>query len=197
VWDEALRSGSPYVVFVLGRPASGKTTLSAAIAERWNLPILSTDALKELLFDTLGSGDRAWSMKLGRAAFALLDHVIDLQLRTGDPFIVDAFYIAEYRNARFQAWQKQYGFTAVQVHCTASPDELVRRFSHRAQDGTRHPGHADHQWVEDFRNTLADGRTEVLDLTGPVLRYDSEQADSMNTLLSHLDQILPPPRHPR
>jgi len=89
---------------VVGRPAAGKTTVSTAIAERWNLPVVSKDALKEVLFDNLGAGDRQWSITLGRAAFALLDHVIELQLRTGTPFLVDAAYNAEFENTKFQAW---------------------------------------------------------------------------------------------
>ena len=46
----------------------------------------------------------------------------------------DRFQRLQYEDAKFQSWQAEYGFTAIQVHCTASPDELVRRFSDRPQD---------------------------------------------------------------
>ena len=189
--SEALASGTPYVVLVLGRPASGKSTISASIAERWALPLVSKDALKEALFDTLGTGDRAWSVKVGRASFALLDHVIQLQLRTGRPFLIDAAYSAEFENAKFQQWQERYGFVAVQIHCTASPDELLRPFKSRAHDGTRHPGHADAEGVDEFKEALADDRSELLDLRGPVLRYESERVGSARTLLHELEALLP------
>ncbi|SEI16580.1 MULTISPECIES: hypothetical protein [unclassified Leifsonia] len=39
------------VVLVVGRPASGKTTISRAIAERWQLPSVAKDTIKEVLFD--------------------------------------------------------------------------------------------------------------------------------------------------
>jgi predicted kinase len=187
----AIPVGTPYIVVVLGRPASGKSTISARIEERWGLPVVSKDAVKEILFDTIGTGDRAWSMGLGRPSFALLDHIIQLQLRTGRPFLIDAAYNAELENEKFRRWQEQYGFVAVQIHCIAQPDELVRRFVARARDGTRHPGHADAEWVDGFRSSLTDGRAEVLDLRGPVLRYESDRAGSMPELLRELGAILP------
>ena len=181
------------VVLVVGRPASGKTTICRAIAERWQLPAVAKDSIKELLFDTVGTGDRDWSMSLGKATFALLDYVIELQLRAGASFIIDAAYNPAFENAKFQAWQDRFGFTAVQVHCTASTDELVRRFVQRVEDGSRHPGHADHEWVDGFRESLADGRSELLDMRGPVLTYDSQAGDARDELLEQLRRMLGDP----
>ncbi|MFE4951366.1 AAA family ATPase [Leifsonia sp. NPDC056665] len=184
----------PAVVLVVGRPASGKTTVSTAIADRWGLPVVSKDGLKELLFDTLGSGGREWSMALGRASFALLDYVVERQLQAGAAFVVDAAFNAAYEDAKFQSWQAEYGFTAIQVHCTASADELVRRFEERARDGSRHPGHGDHAWVEQFRESIDDDRREVLDLHGTVLPYESEAPGALESLLARLDRFLPAAR---
>lgn len=181
---------SPYVVLVVGRPAAGKSTISATIAERWDLPVVSKDGLKEILFDTLGVGDRAWSVTLGRASFALLDHVIELQLRAGRPFLIDAAYDAAFEDLKFREWQERYGFTAVQVHCTASPDELMRRYARRAVDGTRHPGHGDAESLDEFRDALTDGRAETLSLRGPVLEYSSEHPGSTRKLMHELEVLL-------
>lgn len=182
--------GEQVVVLVVGRPASGKSTMSELIAERWGFPIVAKDAVKELLFNLLGVGDQAWSERLGRASFALLGYVIELQLRSGTSFIVDAAYNAAIENAKFQAWQEEYGFTAIQVHCTASDDELVRRFIQREQDGLRHPGHADAQRTDGFRGSLADGPPEVLDLRGPVISCDTEAVGAVDEALGRLGQII-------
>lgn len=181
------------VILVVGRPASGKSTISARIAEQLGLPIIAKDALKEILFDTLGHADTAWSEMLGTASFALLDYVIDVQLRAGASFIVDAAYNAAFENAKFQAWQDEYGFTAVQVHCTASDDELVRRFTKRWQDGDRHPGHVDGERADGFRASLGDGRAEVLDLRGPVIRCDTQAAGAVDETLARLRRFAPDP----
>lgn len=181
------------VVFVVGRPAAGKTTISAEIARRWQLPVVSKDDLKELLFDALGGGDSESSEALGRAAFAVLRRVIELQLQAGSSFVIDAAFTPTFENALFREWQAAYGFTAVQVRCRASAGELVRRFERRAADGSRHPGHADDQRLEQFRESLRDGREVVFDLEGPVLDYDSERPGAMVAVLSALDAVLPRP----
>lgn len=143
-----------------------------------------------MLFDTLGISDAGWSMKLGRASFAVLDYVIELQLQTGHAFLIDSAYDARYENAKFQAWQQQYGFRAVQVHCTAPTDVLTERFIARSADGTRHPGHADSDRVDEFRRTLTDGRIETLDLDGLILTYKSETKHGTEKILNQLRRIL-------
>ncbi len=129
---------------------------------------------------------------MGRASFSLLDYVVERQLRGGGSFVVDAAYRADHENERFRAWQQELGFVAVQVHCRAAPDELLRRFIARATDGTRHPGHVDAEpdTIEEFRLSLADGRPEVFDLSGPVLDYDSSQPGAGASLLSELGAVL-------
>ncbi|CAM5282972.1 AAA family ATPase [Leifsonia shinshuensis] len=178
------------VVLVVGRPGSGKSTLSRHISQRWRLPVVAKDAVKEVLFDTLGIGDADWSMKLGRASFAVLDYVIDLQLQTGHSFVIDSAYDARYENAKFQVWQQRYGFRAVQVHCSAPPDVLIERFIARATDGTRHLGHADSSRVDEFRRTLGDGRVETLDLDGPILNYESDTEHGTEKILDQLQRVL-------
>jgi predicted kinase len=180
------------VVLVVGRPATGKTTVSREIAARWGLPLVAKDHIKELLFDSLGTGDREWSRAVGRASFSLLDYVVERQLRGGGSFVVDAAYRAEHENERFRAWQQELGFVAVQVHCRAAPDELLRRFVARANDGTRHRGHGDAEpdAIEEFRLSLADERPRVFDLRGPVLDYDSSHPDAEAALLLELGAVL-------
>ncbi|MBE8523062.1 AAA family ATPase [Amycolatopsis sp. H6(2020)] len=52
---------TPAVIVVSGPPAVGKSTLARELATRLTLPLLSRDAIKEALFDTLGYGDRLQS----------------------------------------------------------------------------------------------------------------------------------------
>lgn len=43
-----------YCILVAGMPASGKSTVAEKIAEALEIPMLSKDAIKEVLFDDLG-----------------------------------------------------------------------------------------------------------------------------------------------
>lgn len=170
---------SSLLILVLGRPASGKTTIAERIASRFNLPLLAKDDFKEILFDQLGTGDRAWSMKLGQASFAILDHAIEQQLKTGSSFIVEAAYNAKFENAKFQAWQERYAFKTLQVHCVAPADVLVQRFIDRAKSGMRHEGHVDAESVEEFRASLSDERVETFDLNGEIFDFSGEEPDEL------------------
>ena len=57
-----------YCILVTGIPASGKSTLAAAIAGALHLPWISKDRIKELLFDRLGFRSREEKVRLGLAA---------------------------------------------------------------------------------------------------------------------------------
>ncbi len=57
-----LGSATP-IVLVTGPPASGKSFVAALVAERFGLPLIAKDAIKETLFESLGTGDVAWSQR--------------------------------------------------------------------------------------------------------------------------------------
>ena len=38
-----------YCILVTGMPAAGKSTMAKALAEKWNLSVISKDAIKEVL----------------------------------------------------------------------------------------------------------------------------------------------------
>ena len=62
----------PVLLLVSGPPVAGKTTLARRLAAEFGLPLINKDGIKELLFDTVGTHDYAWSQNLGRASIALL-----------------------------------------------------------------------------------------------------------------------------
>ena len=72
---------TPLLVVVTGMPSSGKTTVAEAVARLLRLPLIAKDEIKESLFETLGWGERAWSMKLGGASYEVLMVFLEAQLR--------------------------------------------------------------------------------------------------------------------
>ena len=57
-----------YCILVTGIPAAGKSTMAEFLAERLELPVISKDSLKELLYDMIGFCSREEKVKLGIAA---------------------------------------------------------------------------------------------------------------------------------
>jgi adenylate kinase family enzyme len=60
------------MILISGLPCTGKTTLARKIAQKFRLPLISRDDIKESLFDSLGWHDREWSKQLGVASYQLL-----------------------------------------------------------------------------------------------------------------------------
>jgi predicted kinase len=161
--DEPLASepGGVTLVLVTGPPASGKTTLAQPLARQLGLPLLGKDTIKEALFDALGSGDRAWSRRLGAASYAVL-----LELARELPAaVLDANFYPDHGPGLLQACQRP-----IEVFCRCPAAEVNCRFTRRAPG--RHPGHVDHVLDEPLKAAL-DGGVGPLGLGGPVLEVDT------------------------
>ena len=97
---------NPAFIMVLGLPATGKTQLAKKLAAQFHLPLISKDDIKEIIFDGLGWHDRAWSKKAGRTTFALIDYILEGQLKAGNSIIVESPYDPTFQNEKLQRWQR-------------------------------------------------------------------------------------------
>ena len=92
---------APALIIVSGPPGSGKTTLATRLAADLRLPLLTKDRIKEILFDTLGWSDRAWSQRLGTATMELLYADLEAQLAAGCPSVIESNFRVEWAGPRF------------------------------------------------------------------------------------------------
>lgn len=160
------------LVVVTGPPASGKTSLARALARELHLPWLGKDALKEVLYDVIGSGDEL-EPKLEEAARRLLPAIADAQLRAGVSAIVESNFDRDSDLAPLERLWQDGKTKVVQIHCTADEKLLLDRFAERAASGRRHPGHGDSPAdVEEVRRDLERGRWDALDLPGELIEVD-------------------------
>ena len=127
------------LLVVTGEPATGKTTLARMLADELGLPLLAKDELKERLFDSRGTGDRAWSRRLGAATFELMFALAADLLAADTSFVIEANFAAE-STPRLRALPAHRPF---QVVCTAPADVRRTRFRARAASGARHLDHLD------------------------------------------------------
>jgi hypothetical protein len=79
------------VVLVNGVPASGKTTVTRQLSERFSLPVLTIDGIKEPFMAQFSEIDRAFNRKLGCAAYDVIWSIIR-HAPAGCPFLVDAWF---------------------------------------------------------------------------------------------------------
>ena len=132
---------NPTVIVISGAPGSGKSTLASRLADRFALPCLTKDDIKERLFDTLGWSGRAWSQRLGAASNELLLHMAQQVMITQAHFIIESAFWAEMSRPQWAKLVQQYQYAPLEIHCTAPPAVLARRFRERAPG--RHAGHVD------------------------------------------------------
>lgn len=174
---------APLLVVVTGMPASGKSTVAELLADRLSLPLVAKDEIKELLYETVGTGDVAFSGRLGGAAYALVFSTAASILRAGRPVIVEANFFCGSAEHGLAALPRH---RAVQIHCAAPLDMLVERYRGRA----RHPGHNDGVKVDELAARLASGAHDPLDLDGELIQLDTSSPLDGDALVSRVGALL-------
>ena len=162
-------AGRPWLVVVCGPSGAGKSSLAAPLSELLQLPLLSKDDLKEVLFDTLGWGDRERSRALSDAAYRLMFHVAERELKAGRSFMVEANFRPEAATA-LAAMVAANRSAAVRVRCFAEPEVLMERLARRAEQKLRHPGHLDAELLPEAATLITEGG---VDLDGPLMEVDT------------------------
>jgi glucokinase len=170
------------LVLVTGLPGSGKSTLAAALASRLDLPLIAKDRFKEILFDTLGVGDMAWSRQLGMAAIALQFDA----MRTVKDAVVDSALWTDRSEPELEALQ----LPMVQVYCECAFELARRRFFDRLHAGTRHPGFSEEgMTTEDFERFRP--LMDPLRLSVPLVRVDTTTPVNTDDITARLISAQP------
>jgi predicted kinase len=125
------------VVLVSGAPGAGKSTLAGPLAAELGFALLAKDRIKETLAEVLGdgSGELAWSTRLGAASMELLwalaadapAAVLEANFWPGDE--------------RLERHLRKLDANAVEVHCACPQAVAMRRYSERR--ASRHAVHAE------------------------------------------------------
>jgi predicted kinase len=152
-----------YLVLISGVAGSGKSTLARQLAPALNLPLISKDAIKEALADSLGLGDEAWSQQLGAASFEVLWAL----LRDVPQAVLETSWHPERARDRL----KGLGRPVFEIHCTC-PDQILRDRLRGRLQADRHSIHRDAinpAIIDAFSAAHADGIVAA----GPVLEVNT------------------------
>ncbi len=129
-----------YCILVTGIPAAGKSTMAAAVSERLKLPVISKDAVKELLFDNVGFQSREEKVKLGIAGMEIMYYVAGQLMKAGQPFILENNF--EYLSEQgIKNLLEKYQYSVLTITLTGDYQVIYQRFLERESSPDRHRGH--------------------------------------------------------
>lgn len=128
------------LIILAGMPATGKSTVAAALSAALGYPILEKDHIKEALFDTLGFENYPQKRKLDIAANTVLLHVLERLLRAGTPVIVDNNFDTQ-SAAQLTALVEKFRPNCLTVFLSGEAQVLYERYVQRDNDHLRHLGH--------------------------------------------------------
>jgi adenylate kinase family enzyme len=129
------------MIIITGASATGKTTFSKNLANKFGLPIISKDEIKELLFDYLGIKDEKWATQLGVTSFELSYLFCEKLCQTGKTFVIEGNFENKYSSKVFSEIKSRYNYKVLQIYFYSQLDILYDRYVKRDNSGNRHLGH--------------------------------------------------------
>ena len=127
-------------VLVNGVPASGKSSVARALADRTGWPLFAVDTIKEPFFKELAPVDRALNRRLGHAAYAAIFDTI-AAFPDGQTVIIDAWFGFQ-PTAVLTGHAERAGLQSLaEIWCHAAPEVVGARYAARVPHRPKeHPG---------------------------------------------------------
>ena len=129
-----------YCILIAGMPAAGKSTMAEAISKRLKLPVISKDAIKELLFDHVGFQSREGKVNLGIASVEIMYYVTERLMKAGQSFILENNFEASSEHG-IRSLLEKYQYSVLTIVLTGDPQTIYQRFLERESSPERHRGH--------------------------------------------------------
>lgn len=178
----------PTLYIVNGLPGTGKTTLAAHLAKTLTVPLFSKDTLKEVLFDTVGVGDKEHSMRLGKASMLLMYKIALEVLSAGQSCMIEGNFNPIFGSKDIEHLQEKVEIQTVQIFCKTDPKIRIARIVSRVEEGSRHVGHGDPKELDEetFMKLLHE-ELDPMDIGASLHEVDTSR-DGVEDLVTHLIQ---------
>ena len=129
-----------YCILVTGIPAAGKSTMARKLSEALEIPMISKDDIKEIMFDDLGFDSRAEKVALGVAAMNIMYYVAEQFMKLEKPFILENNFENSSKEGLLRILEK-YSYKAITVTLTGDYRAIYNRYAERNNSPERHRGH--------------------------------------------------------
>ena len=123
------------VILIMGHLAAGKTTIAKKLAHELNLMCFCKDDIKEILVDNIGFKDRTENLKLSKATFHIMSHIIS-KMDDDHPIILESNF--KYDEVEMLK-EKHQDVLFLSFFLTGQVDQLYHRYLERQK--TRHIAH--------------------------------------------------------
>ena len=139
------------LILIGGVLAGGKSTLSHIIAERFSIPAVNKDRLKEILGDNIQTANREENKKLSVISFELMTYLAGCE---GDALILESNF-KDYELDALSVLIEERGIRVLSIFLDGDDSVLHARFNKRLNEN-RHPVHKSQDFtrIEDFTATL-------------------------------------------
>lgn len=151
-----------YCILVTGIPAAGKSTMAEALAEDLELPVISKDKIKEIMFDDIGFNSREEKVKLGIASMNIMYYMAEQLMKNHQAFILENNFENRSKNELFSILEK-YSYKAITLTLTGDYEKIYQRFLERNASPDRHRGHV-------VNDSYPESKTNS---TGKTISYDN------------------------
>lgn len=174
----------PLLILISGHIATGKTTLGQKISEKFSLPIVSPDEIKETIWDNMGwEHDRKEWHALGKASFELMYYFVETTLSKNRSVIAEAHFHPEINNKRINKLKKKYSCEILQINCKTKKENLIRRLKKRIKSDDYHPGHRHGLSIvyteKEFLAKLGK-ENRLLDINGETIKINTTNPENIN-----------------
>jgi aminoglycoside phosphotransferase family enzyme/predicted kinase len=133
------KAGSPTLVAICGLPASGKSTVAQALAERSGFAVFNSDVIRKRLAgknptERAGSvfGEDIYSVDFTAATYKALAEAAAQELRAGNGVILDATYKDDAERMRLRDLAGEVSVPIVFAQCAVTDEQARQRLAARA-----------------------------------------------------------------
>lgn len=167
-----------YCILVTGIPAAGKSTMAKLLSEKLNLPFISKDSIKELLFDTVGFNSREEKVNLGTASMDIMYYFAEQLMKCNKPFILENNFEYSSKESLMSILIK-YSYDVLTITLTGDYEKIYQRFAERNFSPERHRGHVVNDHYPESDGTDRENPT-LLSYEGYLYGIEHRGFDSFN-----------------